>query len=349
MTHPLRASRAPSRGQRRQPGEAGSAAFAWSRRALLAVGAAAILVPSVHAQADYPNKPIKLIVDGPAGGINDIWARRYTNVVGPAMKATFVIENRSGASGSISAEALTQAAPDGYTMYYGGMVPLVLFPGAGGKVRYDPLKDFLPIALGTMGFPTLVAGVHVGAKTFPEAVAKGMAAERTCGTGGNASVAHFACAGLARSAKIKLLNVPYKAAALAAQDAAAGQVDFTAAFFSEIDPLVSAGKLVPLGVYGPQRLPRYPNVPTMTELGHPELSLPSFSGFFYPAGTPAPMVAKMHAALVAAMQTPELTNILANAGGVYQVMTQPAFADFYRQEIGKWKKLSADNNIRVEQ
>ena len=318
---------------------------------LAVAGLVATLGTAVQAQADYPNKPIKLIVDGPAGGINDIWARRYTNVMGPAMKATFIIENRSGASGSISAEALTQAPPDGYTMYYGGMVPLVLFPGAGGKVRYDPLKDFLPIALGTMGFPTLVAGAHVGAKTIAEAVAvaKAAAPERTCGTGGNASVAHFACDTLARAAKVKLLNVPYKAAALAAQDAAAGQVDFTAAFFSEIDALVQGGRLVPLAVYGPQRLPRYPNVPTMTEAGFPDLSLPSFSGFFFPAGAPAPMVAKMHAALVAAMQTPELTNILANAGGVYQLMTQPAFADFYRQEIAKWKKLSAENNIRVEQ
>lgn len=317
--------------------------------ALATAAAVALLSPLAQAQSDYPNKPIKLIVDGPAGGINDIWARRYTNVVGPAMKATFVIENRSGASGSISAEALTQAAPDGYTMYYGGMNPLVLFPGAGGKVRYDPLKDFIPIALGNMGFPTLVGGAHVGARTIAEAVAKVGASERSCGTGGNASVAHFACAAFARATKAKLLNVPYKAAALAAQDSAAGQVDFTAAFFSEIDPLVSAGKLVPLAVFGPQRLPRYPNVPTMAEAGFPDLSLPSFSGFFFPAGTPAPMVAKMHAALVAAMQTPELTNILANAGGVYQVMPQPVFADFFRQEIAKWKKLSAEYNIRVEQ
>ncbi len=314
----------------------------------LVVGAAALLVPSVRAQ-DYPSKPIKLIVDGPAGGINDIWARRYTNVMGPAMKATFVIENRTGASGSLAAEVLPQSAPDGYTVFYGGMNPLVLYPGAGGKVRYDPVKDFLPVALGTMGFPTLVAGSSTGAKTLAEAIAKVGSTERTCGTGGNASVGHFACVLLARAAKIKLLTVPYKAGALAATDVVGGQLDFSAGFYSEIEALTSASKLVPLAVYGPQRLPRFPQVPTMAEAGFPDLALPSFSGFFVPVGTPAPIVARLHTELLAAMKTPELSGILANAGGVYQVMSQEAFATFYRQEVAKWKKLSADLNIRVEQ
>ena len=316
---------------------------------LAAAGAFASLAPAVQAQADYPNKPIKLIVDGPAGGINDIWARRYTNVMGPAMKATFIIENRTGASGSLAAEQLPQATPDGYTMFYGGMNPLVLYPGAGGKVRYDPLKDFLPVALGTMGFPTLVSGSAIGAKTIAEAIAKVGSAERTCGTGGNASVGHFACVQFARAAKVKLLSVPYKAGALAATDVAAGQIDFSAGFYSEIEALVSGNRLTPMAVYGPQRLPRFPNVPTMAEAGFPGLELPSFSGFFVPVGTPAPIVTRLHTELLAAMKTPELTNILANAGGVYQVMSQEAFAAFYRGEVAKWKKLSADLNIRVEQ
>ena len=322
-----------------------------NRRFSLAVIAAATLTcmaPAVLAQADYPNRPIKLIVDGPAGGINDIWARRYSNVVGPALKQTIVIENRTGASGSLAAELLPQAAPDGYTMFYGGMNPLVLYPGSGGKVRYDPVKDFLPVALGTMGFPTLVAGSGFGAKTLAEAVAKVGSTERTCGTGGNASVGHFACMQFQRAGKIKLLTVPYKAGALAATDAAAGQIDFAAGFYSEIEALTSGGRLVPLAVYGPQRLPKFPNVPTMAEAGLPGLELPSFSGFFVPVGTPAPIVARLHAELLAAMKTPELSGILANAGGVYQVMAQDAFAAFYRQEIAKWKKLSTDLNIRVE-
>ena len=317
--------------------------------ALAAASLLAAAAPAANAQSDYPNKPIKLIVDGPAGGINDIWARRYANVVGPALKQTLVIENRTGASGSIAAEALSQATPDGYTMFYGGMNPLVIYPGAGGKVRYDPLKDFLPIALGTVGYPSLVAGSAIGAKTIAEAIAKVGSAERTCGTGGNASVAHFACEQFARAAKVKLLSVPYKAGILAATDVAAGQIDFASGFFSEIEALTSAGRLVPLAVYGPQRLPKFPNVPTMAEAGMPGIELPSFSGFFAPAGTPMPIVARLHTELLAAMKTPELSGILANAGGVYQVMSQAAFADFYRQEIAKWKKLSADTGIRVEQ
>ncbi len=318
--------------------------------ALLAcASAAALLAPAaVLAQQDYPNKPIKLIVDGPAGGINDIWARRYANVVGPALKQTLVIENRTGASGSLSAEALTQAAPDGYTMYYGGMNPLVLYPGAGGKVRYDPLKDFLPVALGTMGFPSLVTGPTLGVKSIAEAITKAAAAERTCGTGGNASVGHFACVQFERAAKLKLLAVPYKAGALAAMDAAAGQIDFASGFYSEIEALTSSGRLVPLAVFGPQRLPKFPNVPTMAEAGFPGLELPSFSGFYVPPGTPAPIVARLHAELLAAMKKPELADVLANAGGVYQVMTQEAFADFYRREIVKWKRLSTETNIKVE-
>ena len=317
--------------------------------ALAVASALAAAAPAVHAQSDYPNKPIKLIVDGPAGGINDIWARRYANVVGPALKQTLVIENRTGASGSIAAEALSQATPDGYTMFYGGMNPLVIYPGAGGKVRYDPLKDFLPIALGTVGYPSLVAGSAIGAKTIAEAIAKVGSAERTCGTGGNASVAHFACEQFARAAKVKLLSVPYKAGILAATDVAAGQIDFASGFYSEIEALTSAGRLVPLAVYGPQRLPKFPHVPTMAEAGMPGIELPSFSGFFAPAGTPMPIVARLHTELLVAMKTPELSGILANAGGVYQVMSQAAFADFYRQEIAKWKKLSADTGIRVEQ
>jgi len=320
--------------------------FTWLAGSALALAAS---VPAL-AQADYPSRPIKLIIDGPAGGINDIWGRRFAQRIGDSMKQTVVVENRVGASGTLSADALAKSPPDGYTMYYGGLNPLVLFPAAGGQVRYDPLKDFQPVALGTIGYPTLVTGAGYGAKTVAEAIAKSAGAERTCGTGGIASIQHFACDQFGRAAKLKLLTVPYKAGALAVTDAAGGQVTFAVGYMSEIEPLINAGRVVPMAVFGPKRLPKLPNVPTMAEAGFPGLELFSFSGFFVPAGTPAPIVAKLHGELVAAMtKSPEMVEWLRAAGGVYETMSQTEFADMYRREVMKWRKLSADTGIKVEQ
>lgn len=321
-----------------------------SSLAWLAGAALALAAGTSAAQADYPNRSIKLIVDGPAGGINDIWGRRFAQRIGESMKQTVVVENRVGASGTLSADALAKSPPDGYTLYYGGLNPLVLFPAAGGQVRYDPLKDFQPVALGTIGYPTLVVGSGYGAKTVAEAIAKSAGAERTCGTGGIASIQHFACDQFGRAAKLKLMTVPYKGGALAVTDAAGGQVTFAVGYMSEIEPLVNAGRVLPMAVFGPKRLPKLPNVPTMAEAGFAGLELFSFSGFFVPAGTPAPIVAKLHGELVAAMtKSPEMVEWLRAAGGVYEAMGQAEFAEMYRREILKWRKLSADSGIKVEQ
>lgn len=193
----------------------------------------------------------------------------------------------------------------------------MIYPGAGGQVRYDPLKDVVPVALSNMGFPTLVTGTGFGAKTLAEAMTKAKAGEQSCGTGGNASVQHFACAAIERAANIKLLIVPYKTGALAITEAAGGQLSFAVGYLSEIEPLIGAGKLVPLAVYGPKRLPKLPNVPTMTEAGYPGLELFSFAGFYVPAGTPMPIVNRLNAELVAAMtRSTEMQDALRLAGGL---------------------------------
>lgn len=317
---------------------------------LVATAALATLSGTTFAQQDYPTRTIKLIVDGPAGGINDIWARRYGQRLGDQMKQTVIVENRVGASGTLAAEALIRSPPDGYTLFYGGLNPLVIYPGAGGQVRYDPLKDVVPVGLANMGFPVLVTGTGFGAKTLAEAITKAKASEQTCGTGGNASVQHFACAAIERAAKIKLLIVPYKAGALAATDAAGGQISFAVGYMSEIEPLITSGKLVPLAVYGPKRLPKLPNVPTMAEAGYPGIELFSFAGFYFPANTPMPIVSKVNAELVAAMtKSTEMPEWLRFAGGLYEPLDQAAFAELYRNEVQRWRKMSADFNIRVEQ
>ena len=318
--------------------------------AWLLTAALAALSGQALAQQDYPSRPIKLFVDGPPGGINDIWARRYSQRLGEQLKQTVVIENRVGASGTLAAEALIKSPPDGYTMFYGGLNPLVIFPGAGGQVRYDPLKDVTPIGLGNMGFPVLVTGAGFGAKTIAEAMAKAKASEQSCGTGGNASVQHFACVAIESAAKIKLLIVPYKAGALAVTEAAGGQISFAVGYMSEIEPLITAGRLVPLAVYGPKRLPKLPNVPTMTEAGYPGLELFSFAGFYFPANTPAAIVNRMNVELVTAMtKSTEMQDALRFAGGLYEPLDLRAFGEMYRNEIQRWRRMSADFNIRIEQ
>ena len=320
--------------------------------ALAAVVATSIAAPGANAQDAYPSKPIKLIVEGPAGGINDIWARRYAQRVGESLSQPVVVENRPGASGTIAAEALARSPADGYTLMYGGMNPLVAYPGAGGKVRFDPAKDLVPAGLSNMGFPMLTVGTSFGIKTVQELIAKAKAApegqEFTCGTGGNASVGHFACALFAKVAGVKLRLVAYKSNSLAAMDAANGVIHMASGFSSEIEPLTSAGRLLPVAAFAPSRLPKFPNAPTMAEAGLQGMELASFAMFFVPAGTSPAIINKLNAELIKAMARPEMTEWLTSAGGLYKAMAPEELAQMLRREQDKWKKMSAEFDIQVQ-
>jgi tripartite-type tricarboxylate transporter receptor subunit TctC len=297
----------------------------------------------------YPNKPIKLIVDGPAGGINDIWARRYTQRLSEAMQQPVVVENRPGASGSIAAEALAKSPPDGYTMMYGGMNPLVAFPGAGGAVRYDPNKDFSAAALGTMGYPMFVASSALGVKNLAEFIVKAKADELTCGTSGHASVQHFACANVAKALGVKLRTVPYKGGSAALLDAASGQIHVSVGYTAETEQMVAQGRLIALASFAPNRLPRFPNAPSFAEAGFVGLEMPSFAGFFYPAGTPAPIIERFNAEAIKAMARPEMGEFVKAAGGFYSPFKSGEFGDFVRKELSKWRRMSDETGIRAEQ
>jgi tripartite-type tricarboxylate transporter receptor subunit TctC len=317
---------------------------------IAALGSVAMLAAPVSAQS-WPNKAIKVIVDGPAGGINDIWTRRYAQRLTEQFGQPVVVEPRPGASGTIAAEAVGKSAPDGYTVLFGGMNPLVAFPGAGGTVRYDPTKDFVPSAIGAMGYPLFVASSALGVKSVAELVAKAKASgsDMTCGTSGQASVQQFACANVAKALGIKLRAIPYKGGAAALLDAAAGQIDVSVGYTAETEALVTQGRLIPLASFAPNRLPRFPNAPSFAEAGYPGLELPSFSGFFFPAGTPQAMVDRFNTEAVKAMAKPEMAEFVKAAGGFYIPFKSAEFADFVRKEQAKWKKMSDETGIRAEQ
>ncbi len=315
-----------------------------------ALGALVLLASPVNAQT-WPNKPIKVIVDGPAGGINDIWTRRYSQRLSEQFGQPVVVEPRPGASGTIAAEAVAKSAADGYTVLYGGMNPLVAFPGAGGTVRYDHTKDFAASAIGSMGYPMFVASSALGVKNIAELAAKAKASgkDMTCGTSGQASVQQFACANVAKALGISLRAIPYKGGAAALMDAAAGQIDVSVGYTAETEALVTQGRIIPLAAFAPNRLPRFPNAPSFAEAGYPGLELPSFSGFFFPAGTPQALVDRFNVEAVRAMAKPEMAEFVKAAGGFYIPYKSAEFADFVRKEQVKWKKMSDETGIRAEQ
>lgn len=308
-------------------------------------------LPAVAQAQAYPSKPIKVVVDGPAGGINDIWTRRYTQRLAESMQQAVVVENRPGASGSIAAEAVSKSTADGYTVMFGGMNPLVAYPGAGGVVRYDPVKDFTPVALGTMGYPAFVINPSLGIKTLAEFQQRARAKpdEFICGTAGQASVQHFACALVSRALGIKMRTVPYKGGSAALMDAASGQVQVAVGYTAELEPLTGPGKLLVLASFAPTRLPKFPNAPSFAEAGFPGLELPSFSGFFMPPGAPKEAVERLNAEAIKAMARPEMIEWRQSVGGYYEIFKPNEFGEFVRREQAKWRRMSEELGIRAEQ
>jgi tripartite-type tricarboxylate transporter receptor subunit TctC len=324
-----------------------------ARRGLIIGAVMSLCALAAPAQAQtYPAKPIKVIVDGPAGGINDIWTRRYTQRLSESMGQPVVVENRPGASGSIAAEALARSPADGYTLMYGGMNPLVAFPGAGGVIRYDPVKDFTPVALGTMGYPAFVISSSLGIKTLAEFQQRAKAAkpeEFACGTSGQAGVQHFACAMVERALGIKMRMVPYKGGSAALMDAAAGNIQVSVGYTAELEPFTGPGRLTVLAAFAPIRMPKFPTAPSFAEAGFPNMEMPSFAGFFMPANAPRDAVERFNAEAIKAMARPEMTEWRTSVGGYYELFKPAEFGNFVRGEQSKWRKMSDEFNIKAEQ
>jgi tripartite-type tricarboxylate transporter receptor subunit TctC len=329
----------------------------WCRRLVLAVQAStaiALLVGaafSLPVRAEtYPTRPIRVIVPESAGSIADAWARRLTRPMEQTLGQPMRVENRPGASGTLGAEAVARAAPDGYTLLYTGQSPVVTYPAIGGTVRYDPQRDFTPVALGPNAFPVLVAGVASGLRSVEDLRVRAASDQPlSCGTGGHGSYGHFACAMLARALGVDLLMVPYKGSSAALQDASGGQLTLTTGFPSELMGLIAAGRVVPLATFAPRRAVPLPSVPTVGELGFEGLELFAFAGFYAPAGTPQAIVDRLNAAAARAMQTPEYVKLVEDAGGRVQAMSAAAFAQMNTEDRERWRRRGQDLGIRPQE
>jgi tripartite-type tricarboxylate transporter receptor subunit TctC len=306
-----------------------------------------------QAQAqDYPNKPIKFIVSSPAGGVVDIRARRFGVRLAELLKQPIVVDNKPGASTTIGADFVAKSAPDGYTALFGGNTEVVTVPALGMPIKYDPIKDFIPVAQFTLGYPVFVVNAGLGVKTLPELIAwaKARPGQLLCGTSGHGSGQHFACELLARHAKIELRTVPYKGTGPMLLDTAAGQVHISIGFLAEVDKqYIVTGKVIPFGTLAPKRIARFPDVPTMGEMGYAGFDFMSWTGLFVPAGTPKAVVTRLNAEITKVVREPEYVAWLAETGSEVVTPTPEQFRDFTHAELAKWKKMSDEFGIKADQ
>jgi tripartite-type tricarboxylate transporter receptor subunit TctC len=318
-------------------------------RRVLMCGVAAIHEPSVFA-ADYPTKPIRVIVPFAAGGGSDVVTRVVWQKVSESLGQPVIVENRVGAGGNIGTAFVASALPDGYTVVMGGVGPFTINQFLFGSMSYDPMRDFIPITQAVSVTNMLVVHPSVPVSTVGQLIeyAKKNPGKLAIATGGAGTPGHMA-AGLFNSmtgANIPL--VPYKGAAPAVNDLIGGQVNVSFEGLLSTLQYVKAGRLKALGVTTATRSSQLPEVPTIAEAGLPGYAVNNWYGYLVPAGTPRSIVERLHREIAKALQSPEVKEKLVS-GGAEAVGNSPAeFAEIIQTDLRKWRKVVMDTGMKAE-
>ena len=315
---------------------------------MLAAAALVAFAGSVVA-ADYPTKPIKLIVPFPPGGGTDILARNVANYLGSANKWTVVVDNRAGAGGNIGVDAVAKSAPDGYTLVMGQTSNLAISPSLYSKLNYDPVKDLEPIALVGSSPIVIVVKADSPYKTLADLIAAGKAKPDTItmASPGNGTVAHLSGVELMKATGAKFTHVPYKGAAAAIPDLLGGNVDFYLSSVPTLQGQIASGKVRGLAVTSAKRAPILPNVPTVGE------SVKGFEsntwfGILAPVKTPKAIIDTLNAAINKALQDPAVKKAIENEGGEVLGGTPEQFAKLIKSDLAKWGTLVKESGAKVD-
>ena len=311
---------------------------------------AVLLFWSTLALAQYPAKPIHLIVPFPPGGGNDTVARAIAQQISPELGQPVVIDNRPGAGGSVGAELAAKAAPDGYTLFLAGVGSHVVNPNLHKKLGYDPLKDFAPITLIASAPSVLVVNPKVPAQNIAEftAYARAHPGVLNYASNGNGSAAQLAAAMYESMAGVKMVHVPYKGIAPAMTDLMGGEVQLMFGTVVALVPHIQAGKLRALAVTGKKRSALLPEIPTLRESGVPEYEAGSWYGIEAPAGTPRPIIDQLNAAMVKALKQPEVARRLALDGAEVIGSTPEEFGAHIKAELERVGQVVRAAGIQIE-
>ncbi len=308
------------------------------------------LAPMAWAQpAGYPSKTIRFILPFPPGGPTDLLGRAIGQKLAAQMGQPVIADNRPGAGGNLGAELAAKAPPDGYTIVL--CAPsLAISPALYTKMNYDPVKDLAPISLVAVIPNVLLVHPSVPARTLKEfvALAKANPGKLNFGSGGVGTSNHLGSEMLKGLAKINMVHVPFKGSNEAMVGMMGGQVDSVVIGVPAALPQINGGRVRPLAVLSPQRLPQLPNVPTGTEGGVAGFEVQTWYGILAPAATPRDIIMRLNSELVKALSAADLRERLQGVGFEPVTTTPEQFAEYIKLETVRWAKVIKDANVKVE-
>jgi len=316
--------------------------------ALLAVGS--FVVRPDAARAEYPDKPIRLIVPQAPGSATDAVARVLAADLGPQLNQTIIIENRPGGAFTIGLDIVAKAAPDGYTLAVGPIGALAISPNMLAKTPYDVERDFQPIALIARGHLMLAVAPTSPYKSVKDLIddAKRHPGKLTNASSASGSPGHVGAELFKSMAGIEAVHVPYRGGASAISDLIAGRVTFMFESLNSISGHARSGQVRGLAVSGEQRSVRFPDVPTVAEAGVPGYAAPTWSGLIGPAGMPKPVIDKLNAAVNQVLQTESFKERFAGVGDELAGGTPEEFAQTIKLDLAKWKDVVQRSGAKLE-
>jgi tripartite-type tricarboxylate transporter receptor subunit TctC len=315
-------------------------------------GALAAMAGPALAQGNYPTRSIRVIVPFPAGGTTDMLARIFAQRISEGLGQSVLVENMGGAGGSVGADAVAKAEPDGHTLLFHNLTFSTTTASLqhAGRARHDIEKDFAPVSLAANVPMLLVANPSVPAKDLKEFIALAKQGKQPLfyGSTGPGSVMNFAGEVLKRDAGITMEHVPFRGAAPLVQELIAGRIQFGGDQLSTALEHVRSGALKPMGTLSATRIPVLPDVPTVRELGLPNMEMRGWNGFFAPSRTPEPVIARLNQEIVKAAKHPEVQRRLAEVGAEAVGSSPQELGQVVREQVRAVSPLIAELKLVVQ-
>lgn len=320
-----------------------------SKRFILCSIAIAAALGSASAFGAFPEKRISLVVPTAAGGANDAMARVVGQAMSTILKQTIVVDNKAGANGAIASEFVMRAPPDGYTLLLGYVATHAMNPSL-QKLRYDPVKDFVPVGMVGSSATVMVVNPNLKANDAKGVVAllKATPGKISYASAGNGTAPHFAAEMFKLSTGTEMLHVPYKGSAPAINDTVAGQTQVMFPSLFTALPQLKNGKLKAVGIAGSKRSSLMPELPTLKEQGINDVDVSQWYAIFAPANTPAPVVEALNKALNQALSDKTVVQRLEGQGAEVTTMTTAQMRTFIQEEQVKWKKVVQAAKLKAD-